>query len=65
MTTQPNILFITADQHRFDAAGDNAPSFMRTPHFDNLAREGVTFRSAYADCPTLCPVPYIDHDRQV
>jgi len=47
VTEKPNILLITTDQQRFDTAGDTAPSFMRTPHFDILTREGVTFTSAY------------------
>lgn len=55
MTEKPNILLITTDQQRFDTAGDTAPSFMRTPHFDILTREGVTFTSAYADCPICVP----------
>lgn len=52
---QPNILLITTDQQRFDSAGDAAPSFMRTPHFDHLCREGITFTRAYADCPICVP----------
>lgn len=52
---QPNILLITADQQRFDAAGDAAPGFLRTPHFDRLCREGVTFTNAYTDCPLCVP----------
>lgn len=51
MTKQPNILLITTDQQRFDTTGDAAPSFLRTPHLDVLAREGVTFSRAYSDCP--------------
>ena len=52
---QPNILLITTDQQRFDTCGPRAPSFMRTPHFDHLCREGVRFDSAYADCPICVP----------
>jgi len=48
---QPNILLITTDQQRFDTCGPAAPSFMRTPHYDHLANEGITFSRAYADCP--------------
>ncbi len=44
---RPHILLITTDQQRFDAAGEAAPSFMRTPHFDHLTREGVNFSAAY------------------
>lgn len=52
---QPNILLITTDQQRYDSAGQAAPSFVRTPHFDHLTREGITFTSAYADCPICVP----------
>lgn len=52
---QPNILLVTTDQQRFDTAGPAAPSFMRTPHYDHLCREGIRFTSAYADCPVCVP----------
>lgn len=52
---QPNIILITTDQQRFDTVGAHAPSFMRTPHLDNLAREGITFSNAYSDCPLCVP----------
>lgn len=52
---KPNILLITTDQQRFDTAGASAPSFMRTPHYDILCREGITFTSAYSDCPLCVP----------
>jgi arylsulfatase A-like enzyme len=51
----PNILLVTTDQQRFDAAGGSGPEFLRTPHYDHLRREGVTFTSAYADCPICVP----------
>ncbi len=52
---RPNILLITTDQQRFDAAGGAGPPFLRTPHFDHLRREGITFSRAYADCPMCVP----------
>ena len=54
-TDKPNILLITADQQRFDTAGSAAPRWMRTPHYDHLCREGVTFSRAYSDCPICVP----------
>ena len=54
-TDRPNILLVSTDQQRFDAAGGAGPSFLRTPHFDHLRREGVTFSAAYADCPICVP----------
>ena len=53
--TGPNILLITTDQQRYDTCGQAAPSFMRTPHYNNLVREGITFTNAYADCPLCVP----------
>lgn len=53
--TRPNIVLITTDQQRYDTCGPAAPGFMRTPHFDQLCREGVRFDRAYADCPICVP----------
>lgn len=55
MNNRPNILLITTDQQRWDAAGGTGPSFLRTPHFDHLCREGVRFNRAYSDCPMCVP----------
>ncbi len=52
---KPNILLITTDQQRFDTFGRFAPPFMRTPHLNWLARDGVVFTNAYADCPVCVP----------
>ncbi len=51
----PNILLITTDQQRYDAAGGAGPSFLRTPHFDHLCREGIRFDAFRADCPVCVP----------
>lgn len=52
MTTKPpNILLITTDQQRYDTIGSRAPRWLRTPHLDMLASEGVTFDRTYAECP--------------
>jgi len=53
--TQPNIVFIIADQHRWDMAGWGANGVTDTPHLDALARRGVLFRSAYCTAPLCCP----------
>ncbi len=52
---RPNILFVTTDQQRYDSVAPLAPAWMRTPHFDHLRREGITYSSAYADCPICVP----------
>ena len=53
--TPPNMLLVTTDQQRHDTCGPDAPGFMRTPHFDQLCREGVRFSRTYADCPVCVP----------
>lgn len=55
MKNRPNILLVTTDQQRWDAAGGTGPSYLRTPHFNNLCREGVRFNRAYSDCPLCMP----------
>ena len=51
----PNVLFILVDQHRFDCLGANGHPFLRTPHLDRLAREGMSFTRAF--CPIALCVP--------
>ncbi len=46
-----NILLIQSDQHRFDCAGVNGHSQVRTPNLDALAAEGRNFTHAF------CPIP--------
>jgi arylsulfatase A-like enzyme len=55
MASQPNVLVITTDQQRFDAAGDNSPGFLRTPHYDLLRRQGTEFTAAYGSSPKCVP----------
>ncbi|WP_165367953.1 sulfatase-like hydrolase/transferase, partial [Phytoactinopolyspora endophytica] len=55
MTNRPNIVLITTDQQRYDTVGPRSPEFLRTPHMDHMAREGITFSSAYAQCPMCVP----------
>jgi len=50
----PNIIFLLADDQRFDALGAAGNSIIRTPHLDRLAEEGVRFVNAF--CTTsICP----------
>jgi choline-sulfatase len=55
MATPPNILLITADQHRRDAAGCYGHPRVRTPHLDRLAAQGVRFERAYCNSPICGP----------
>ena len=51
-----NILYIVLDQWRGDCLGiaDSAHPVV-TPHFDQLAYEGIWYSRAYADCPLCMP----------
>ncbi|MBN1936058.1 MAG: sulfatase-like hydrolase/transferase [Anaerolineae bacterium] len=51
-TTQPNILFIHSDQHRFDCVGR---PLLHTPNLDRLAAEGVNFSHAFCPIPVCVP----------
>ncbi len=53
--TQPNIILMFTDQQRHDTVGERSPDWLRTPHLDQMARNGITFRRAYSDCPICVP----------
>lgn len=55
MSSQPNILFIHSDQHRFDSLGCNGNRLVRTPNLDRLAAGGVNFSHAFATVPICSP----------
>lgn len=45
--TRPNILFLFADDQRFDTMGCAGHPIVRTPTIDRLAKEGVRFQNAF------------------
>ena len=47
---KPHIIFIVADQLRYDMLGRGI-----TPNIDSLARDGVLFDRAYCSCPLCVP----------
>lgn len=49
-----NILFIMTDQQRFDALSCHG-GWIRTPHLDRLASEGVDLHGHYAQAPVCVP----------
>ncbi len=53
--TKPNILFITADQLRFDSLGCTGHPLVQTPTIDQLAAEGTMFTRAYVQSPVCGP----------
>lgn len=54
-TSRPNIVFILVDDLRWDDPGYAGHPFARTPHIDRIAREGVSFRNAFATTPLCSP----------
>jgi arylsulfatase A-like enzyme len=48
---QPNILFIMADQLRWDYLGCNGHPHIKTPVIDGLAKRGVNFTRAFVQAP--------------
>ena len=52
---KPHILFICADQHRYDCLGANGHPLVRTPHLDGLARDGANFSHAFTPAPVCVP----------
>jgi arylsulfatase A-like enzyme len=53
--SRPNILFLMADQLRADCLGCYGNGVVHTPNLDRIAREGVTFTSAYTSVPSCTP----------
>ncbi|MGI8644276.1 MAG: sulfatase-like hydrolase/transferase, partial [Thermomicrobiales bacterium] len=43
---RPNVVLIMADQHRWDFMGYEGNGVTHTPNLDQLAVDGVAFRSA-------------------
>ncbi len=52
---RPNILFIMADQFRFDCLGVNGNSIVRTPNLDRLAAQSANFSNAFVQAPVCVP----------
>jgi arylsulfatase A-like enzyme len=54
---RPNILFLMADQYRWDALGGVNP-LVKTPNLDALAARGVRFGRAIVNAPMCLPSRY-------
>lgn len=48
---RPNFVFLLADDLRWDALACTGHPFVRTPHLDALAAQGVRFRNAFVTTP--------------
>jgi arylsulfatase len=55
---KPDILLLMPDQMRGDCLSILGHPAVATPHFDQLARQGVLFRRAYSTCPSCIPARY-------
>jgi N-acetylglucosamine-6-sulfatase len=53
---RPNILFVSSDDHRWDALGAAGNTAVHTPVLDRLAREGVYFTQATVNVSQCLPV---------
>ena len=52
---KPNLLFIMADQYRWDYLGAQGADFIRTPNLDSIAQRGVRFTQCTTNCPICAP----------
>jgi len=50
-TAPPNLIFVLADQLRYQSCGFAGDTRARTPNLDTLARQGVVFRNAVSGHP--------------
>lgn len=55
MNNRPNVLWIMADQLRFDYLSCTGHPHLHTPHIDALAARGVRFQNAYVQSPVCGP----------
>ena len=52
---KPNILIVMDDQHHHSYFGFLGKRPVRTPNFDEFAKEGVVFSNAFTSCPLCTP----------
>jgi len=54
-SAKPHIVFLTADQMRFDCLSAYGSLGVQTPHLDSLAEESIVFETAYCASPLCVP----------
>jgi N-sulfoglucosamine sulfohydrolase len=54
-SARPNILFIIFDDWGWQHAGAYGSTWVKTPNFDRVAREGVLFKNAFTSNPKCSP----------
>jgi arylsulfatase A-like enzyme len=52
---EPNVLWICADQQRYDTITALGNPIIRTPALDEMAAKGAAFTRAYTQCPVCTP----------
>jgi arylsulfatase A-like enzyme len=52
---RPNIVLIITDQQRWDMMSCAGNKYLRTPHMDYLAKNGLRFQNAYCSNPVCAP----------
>jgi arylsulfatase len=55
---KPNILFIMVDEMKSNVMSCAGHEIVKTPHLDQLAREGTRFATAYTVAPICTPPRY-------
>ncbi len=60
---RPNIIFILCDDMGYGDLGCYGQPFIRTPHIDAMASEGIRFTQAYAGSPVSATFEGFVHDR--
>jgi len=53
--SQPNVIFLLADDHRWDALGCMGNQIIQTPNIDRIANEGIIFENSYVTT-SICAV---------
>jgi len=53
--SRPNFVFILVDDLRYNALGCTGHPFVKTPHIDRLAREGMNFVNTFVTTPLCSP----------
>ncbi len=54
-TKKPNIIFVLADDLGYNDVGYSGQKLMKTPHIDQLAKEGKVYTNTYAGAPVCGP----------
>ena len=55
VSIKPNVVFVLADEWRYQSLGCNGNKDVQTPNLDRLASHAVNFTNAISTCPVCCP----------